>query len=731
MKKKSIINNEGITLIALVVSIVVMLILSAISLNATIGQNGIINQARKSKLKEEEAQVETDVSSALSALDIEYYQKVSSDSGISITSIYNIAGLSKYLKGKVNGFNYNKDGVTTIFYTTEKGSYTIKISQGQTTTYTGIRLERDSITNIKLSVGEKVTLSFDENTEIIWKTEKSDILQVDSKTGEVTRISSGTATINGYVKEDDGTEKIITTVIIKDENNEIAKDENTENSTSEMNIGASGENVKAYFMPREDGGKTLIIKGNGALAKTIDFTEDDKNSIKEIIFSDGITKITKNFNNLPNLEEVTIPKSVTSISGKAFGDNPKLTTLNYDAQKCSFNYIEEKDYETEKDVLKYAFSDSKISKVNIGENVESIPNYFLQKQELTSLLIPSNVREIGKSAFSNNSNLTELNFEDGIKIINDYAFSYCDIKNLIIPKTVETFGRFVFNNNENMNSLTLNTIAYTSPATIFSYCRIKKIKYIVNSYKIPDYFLYNALDNENDVENIEIPEGITTIGKYAFANCMTVTKVKLPSTLTEIGDSAFWDCKKLNNIKFPEELKKIDDDAFISCKNLVDIKFPNSLESIGMKSFAGTGITEITIPENLKNIGSAAFVNCPNFKIVYYNAIDASQSTFTYTYHGSTVCGFPFGGERENYQVENIIIGDKVKVLPGCLFRKTAITTVTIPTNVEKIVRSEKNEDEVFCNCVNLQEIIIEKPEGTFNRADLTNLSNVKITYKQ
>ena len=310
MKKKSIINNEGITLIALVVSIVIMLILSAISLNATIGQNGIINQARKSKLKQEEAQVETDVSSALSALDMEYYQKVSSDSGISITSIYNIAGLSKYLNGKVNGFRYNKNGTTTIFYTTEKGSYTVRISQGQTTTYTGIRLEKNETANVKLARGEKITLSFDENTEIIWKTEKSDILQVDSKTGEVTRISGGTATINGYVKDDDGTETVITTVVITDENSEIAKDENTENSTSEMNIGASGENVKAYFVPREDGGKTLIIKGTGELSETINFTEDDKNSIKEIIFIVVKINIVRTFFLIKNNEGNRKNKSI-------------------------------------------------------------------------------------------------------------------------------------------------------------------------------------------------------------------------------------------------------------------------------------------------------------------------------------------------------------------------------------------------------------------------------------
>lgn len=682
MKKKSISNNEGITLIALVVSIVVMLILSAISLNATIGQNGIINQARKSKLKQEEAQVETDVSSALSALDMEYYQKVSSDSGISITSIYNIAGLSKYLNGKVNGFRYNKNGTTTIFYTTEKGSYTVRISQGQTTTYTGIRLEKNETANVKLARGEKITLSFDENTEIEWKTEKNDILQVDSKTGEVTRISGGTATINGYVKEDDGTETIITTVVITDENSEIAKDENTENSTSEMNIGASGENVKAYFVPREDGGKTLIIKGNGELAETINFTEEDKNSIKEIIFSDGITKITKNFNNLPNLEEVTIPKSVNSIATKAFADNSKFSILNYDAKECNMNLINERNSLTGVFVDKSPFYGSSISQVNIGENVKIIPKGFLTDQKLTSLSIPSNVTEIGELAFTRNSNLIELNLESGIINIKAHSFEKCNIKRLIIPKTIQNIGYAAFEYNFNLENLRFNTINYTSGEEVFGQCKIKNLSFEVDSNKIPDNFLASA--HYSGI--LKIPEGITEIGYKSFRYTTYMKHVNLPSSLKKIGDEAFY----------------------------------------------YSAIEEITIPENVEYIGKSAFVSCNKLKTIYYNAIDASKSEFTTTEGNVGYCDFPFGGEGSNtFQVENIIIGDKVKVLPGCLFRKTAITTVTIPSNVERIDISSIHGDPVFCNCVNLQEIIIEKPEGTFNRADLTNLSSVKITYKQ
>lgn len=51
-KKLSFNNSHGITLIALVITVIVMLILAGVSLNATIGDNGIITKAQEAKFKQ-------------------------------------------------------------------------------------------------------------------------------------------------------------------------------------------------------------------------------------------------------------------------------------------------------------------------------------------------------------------------------------------------------------------------------------------------------------------------------------------------------------------------------------------------------------------------------------------------------------------------------------------------------------------------------------------------------
>ena len=53
--KKDSKTNKGITLIALIISIIVMLILAGVSLNAVIGDNGILTKAQQAKLTQEES----------------------------------------------------------------------------------------------------------------------------------------------------------------------------------------------------------------------------------------------------------------------------------------------------------------------------------------------------------------------------------------------------------------------------------------------------------------------------------------------------------------------------------------------------------------------------------------------------------------------------------------------------------------------------------------------------
>ena len=64
-------KNKGITLIALVITIIILLILAGISISMLTGQNGILNRAQEAKVKDEESQAQEEVTIALNYLQIE------------------------------------------------------------------------------------------------------------------------------------------------------------------------------------------------------------------------------------------------------------------------------------------------------------------------------------------------------------------------------------------------------------------------------------------------------------------------------------------------------------------------------------------------------------------------------------------------------------------------------------------------------------------------------------
>ncbi len=81
-------NERGITLVALVVTIVVLLILAGITIMYVMSDNGIFGQAQQAGEKSDTAAVEEAVSTALSTLYVEVYTKTSETGTLDLTSTF-------------------------------------------------------------------------------------------------------------------------------------------------------------------------------------------------------------------------------------------------------------------------------------------------------------------------------------------------------------------------------------------------------------------------------------------------------------------------------------------------------------------------------------------------------------------------------------------------------------------------------------------------------------------
>ncbi|MCR4823004.1 MAG: leucine-rich repeat domain-containing protein [Treponema sp.] len=94
---------------------------------------------------------------------------------------------------------------------------------------------------------------------------------------------------------------------------------------------------------------------------------------------------------------------------------------------------------------------------------------------------------------------------------------------------------------------------------------------------------------ESSLISIEIPEGVTEIGRQAFGGCVNLEKVILPSTIKKIGNRAFIECGSLKEIVIPDSVKSIIFDSFGGPyedpfeKTNLNLKSQGALKAVGYK----------------------------------------------------------------------------------------------------------------------------------------------------
>ena len=118
---------------------------------------------------------------------------------------------------------------------------------------------------------------------------------------------------------------------------------------------------------------------------------------------------------------------------------------------------------------------------------------------------------------------------------------------------------------------------------------------------------------------ITIPDGVTSIGSYAFSGCTSLKEITIPNSVTSIGGSAFNGCTSLKEITIPDGVTSIGGYTFSGCTSLEEITIPNNVTSIRSYVFSGcTSLKEITIPGSVTSIGHYAFNNCTSLTSIVY-----------------------------------------------------------------------------------------------------------------
>ena len=195
--------------------------------------------------------------------------------------------------------------------------------------------------------------------------------------------------------------------------------------------------------------------------------------------------------------------------------------------------------------------------------------------------------------------------------------------------------------------------------------------------------------------DVVIPEGVTSIGRSAFAECKKMKSVTIPDSVTSIGDYAFEKCAGLTSVILGNSIVSIGWGAFSRCAKLKCVTIPDSVTSIGSSSFSSCRKLKcVTIPESVTSIGDYPFYDCSELTEITVDENNPNYSSDSfgvlYNKNKTKLIQYPIGNTSESF-----IIPDGVsKIGKHAFYFCENLKSVTIPSSVTGI----GNDGFFLCN---------------------------------
>jgi len=313
---------------------------------------------------------------------------------------------------------------------------------------------------------------------------------------------------------------------------------------------------KSYFKPLYYASNFYILDSNGSLI----YNNKNYSILESITISSNINSIDKlNYKYMKNVKNLIIPNNITSISEGVFngmsnletitlpfvGDNKHEPWETFDSSKF--------DQEATEDYYTFGYIFGKIEYVG---GIKTSQNYYKKGEininnGIASYYIPNTLKEINVTdseyltagAFMNCKNVININLNNSLTSIGGYSFVGCEaLEKIIIKSNVKNIGKYAFSN--------------VSCPIIFETNLIEEIfAYAFANYKgetinLPESVktLRSYSFKNSSIKNIKIGSNITAL--QGFDNCSSLESVIIPKTITMISSYCFDGCSSLKDIYY-------------------------------------------------------------------------------------------------------------------------------------------------------------------------------------
>ena len=385
--------------------------------------------------------------------------------------------------------------------------------------------------------------------------------------------------------------------------------------------------------------------------------------------------------------------------------------------------------------------------ITVVNKKEELPTYQIEGTTLVqyngkeeNVVIPKEVKLVGKAAFKNNTAIKTVKFESGSKAekiamnafegcaaleeiyfpetmeeLGDNAFLDCvGIKILTLTDNIKSIGKSTFQGCINLVDITLNEglekignnafqdclalMIFSIPSTLNSFGNdvFKGALGLENIYVAEGNETYNVVENIlytdggkeivvaalTTAKDLVINNNVKVIRSNAFYNADSIKTLVVPTSVEKIGAEAFSGCKTLEKITVPFIGEEKDGNTrFASifgtvAETLTEVEVTQGTKVIA-KAFSGLNkIESIKLPNTITYVGEASFENCSSLKLVY-NLPNNLSIIRDNTFNGCT---------NLSSKVINNLINNNLEVIGKSAFAGCeALTSIAIPESVKHI----------------------------------------------
>ena len=332
--------------------------------------------------------------------------------------------------------------------------------------------------------------------------------------------------------------------------------------------------------------------------------------------------------------------------------------------------------------------------VKVPEGITTIgASAFWNNTFVEEVVLPKSLKRLGGDCFYYCTNLKKVNIPSEVWIMGNNPFAGCpkleltnespyfvledgilygrdkkdiiyypinkEVKEYVVPNTVTCIGKHCFFNCDNLERIVIHENVVRFENNPFSGCTKLEVENHSPYYHFENGVIYNKFKttiigclNGSQIDELRIPETVTSINRNAFWNCKGIKKVVITKNIVRIGynpfasaenmylesespeiisrDGILYD-KTMTNLlcatnravgksyRVPTSVKIINRGVFSGCKDLEQIDF-NGVTYIDKSSFTNcTSLKEVYIPDGVTYIGEWVFSYCKNLKTISIN----------------------------------------------------------------------------------------------------------------